>query len=70
VINSLGIVPPLVKTIVVDISRDGLLVAIAALGLATSVGDIARSGWRPILIVSATTLTILLAVTAALLAAR
>jgi uncharacterized integral membrane protein (TIGR00698 family) len=68
--NSLGLVPELVKTALVELSKAGLLLAIAALGLATALSDIVRSGWRQSAIVIATTLVLLVAVTAALAAMR
>jgi uncharacterized integral membrane protein (TIGR00698 family) len=69
-INSLGLVPAPLKTVLVEASRAGLLLAIAALGLATSLGDIARSGWRQTAVVTGTTFVILIAVTGGLMAMR
>ena len=69
-VNSLGLVPAPLKTALVEASRAGLLLAIAALGLATSLGDIARSGWRQAAVVTGTTFVILIVVTGGLMAMR
>ncbi|HXJ02676.1 MAG TPA: putative sulfate exporter family transporter [Micropepsaceae bacterium] len=55
-----------VKPLFVDISNWALLVAIAALGLSTSVSVIASLGWRHLATVSASTLVILVLVVSAL----
>ena len=47
VINSLGGVPGAVQTGLNDTSRACLVVAIAALGVKTSFGQLAGAGWRP-----------------------
>jgi uncharacterized membrane protein YadS len=47
VINSLGAVPAAVQSTLNDVSRACLVIAIAALGVKTSFGQLARSGWRP-----------------------
>ena len=47
VINSLGGVPGAVQTGLNDVSRACLVVAIAALGVKTSFGQLAGAGWRP-----------------------
>ncbi len=62
-----GIYGP-VKAVLVWAATWGLLVAIAALGLGTSVSAIRQLGWRHMVIVVATTLVILLCVTLGLLA--
>jgi uncharacterized integral membrane protein (TIGR00698 family) len=59
-----------VKSVLVEASMWGLLVAIAALGLGTSLKSVAVLGWRHIATVSGTTLVILATVTAALIVAR
>ena len=51
---------------VVMASTGGLLIAIAALGLGTSIAAIGTLGWRHIATVGATTLVILVVVTAGL----
>lgn len=56
-----------IKAPLVEASSWGLLVAISALGLGTSVAGILRLGWAHIAIVIGTTLVILAAVTAGLL---
>ncbi|HEY2135536.1 MAG TPA: putative sulfate exporter family transporter [Xanthobacteraceae bacterium] len=55
-----------VKTVLVEASTDGLLVAIGALGLGTSVAAIGTLGWRHIVTVGATTLVILAVVSVGL----
>jgi uncharacterized integral membrane protein (TIGR00698 family) len=56
-----------VKAPLVEASSWGLLVAISALGLGTSVAAILRLGWAHVAVVIGTTLVILLVVTAGLL---
>jgi uncharacterized integral membrane protein (TIGR00698 family) len=56
-----------VKVVLVEASAWGLLIAIAALGIGTSVSAIATLGWRHVATVSGTTIILLLIVTAALL---
>lgn len=75
VVNSAaGAVPALapfylpVRDVLVAASGWGLLIAIAALGLGTSLGAIARLGWRHVATVSATTIVILVVATGLLLA--
>lgn len=65
-VNSLGIVPAGVKTVLGEVSRWGLLIAIAALGLGTSLRAVMQIGWQAILVVCGTTLFILGAVIAGL----
>jgi uncharacterized integral membrane protein (TIGR00698 family) len=69
-VNSTGVVPEPVRAVVGEASRWGLLVAIAALGLGTSVAAIARVGWRHVATVCATTIVILVASIAGLLLLR
>jgi uncharacterized integral membrane protein (TIGR00698 family) len=69
VLPSFAAVAPLyakVKTVLVEASTDGLLIAIGALGLGTSVAAIGALGWRHIATVGATTLVILIVATAGL----
>jgi uncharacterized integral membrane protein (TIGR00698 family) len=56
-----------IKTTLVTVSNWGLLVAIAALGLGTSLTAILRIGWRHIAVFMGTTLVVLGVVTAGLL---
>jgi uncharacterized membrane protein YadS len=56
-----------VKSVLVHASTWGLLIAIAALGLGSSLSAIAALGWRHVATVSGTTLLLLLIVAAALL---
>jgi len=70
VLPSVGAVAPLyakVKAVLVEASTDGLLVAIGALGLGTSVSAIGMLGWRHIATVGATTLVILIVATGGLI---
>lgn len=58
-LNSTGLVPSLVKDVLGEVSRWGLLMAIAALGLGTSLGAVLRIGWQAIVVICGTTLFIL-----------
>ncbi|MBM3527301.1 MAG: putative sulfate exporter family transporter [Alphaproteobacteria bacterium] len=62
-----GIYAP-IKSVLVEVSTWGLLIAIGALGLGTSVSSIAALGWRHVATVVGTTVVILAVVTAGLLA--
>jgi uncharacterized integral membrane protein (TIGR00698 family) len=59
-----------IKAALVEASTDGLLIAIGALGLGTSVSAIGTLGWRHIATVGATTLVILVVATAGLILLR
>ncbi|MDJ1158995.1 putative sulfate exporter family transporter [Chelatococcus sp. SYSU_G07232] len=69
IVNSFGLLPGPVKATLVEASRWGLLIAIAALGLGTSPRTILNLGWRHMVVALGTTLVILATVTAALLVA-
>lgn len=69
-INSAGVVPPLAKAALVEASRWGLLLAIAALGLNTSLGTILRVGPRHLLVVVSTTAVVFVIPLVWLLAVR
>jgi uncharacterized integral membrane protein (TIGR00698 family) len=58
------------RALLIEASTWGLLIAIAALGLGTSLTAIAALGWRHVATVIGTTLVILVAATAGLLAMR
>ncbi|RDJ21484.1 putative sulfate exporter family transporter [Bosea caraganae] len=62
-----GIYPP-IRAGLLEASRWGLLIAIAALGLGTSIAAMARLGWRHLALVTGTSLVILVVVTGGLLA--
>lgn len=62
-----GIYPP-IRAGLLEASRWGLLIAIAALGLGTSMAAMARLGWRHLALVTGTSLVILAVVTGGLLA--
>jgi uncharacterized integral membrane protein (TIGR00698 family) len=55
-INSTGRVPPVLTNALQETSRWSLIIAIAALGTKTSLGDLARVGWRPIGVIVGETL--------------
>ena len=59
-----------IKAPLVEASTWGLLIAIGALGLGTSLPAIAALGWRHVATVIGTTIVILVTVTAGLLAMR
>jgi uncharacterized integral membrane protein (TIGR00698 family) len=65
-LNSTGLVPPIVKSVLGEVSRWGLLIAIAALGIGTSLGAVLRIGWQAIVVICGTTLFLLAAVIAGL----
>ena len=67
VLNSIGWVPPAIGGSLQDASRWCLVTAIAALGTKTSLGDLARVGWRPVAIIVGETLFVGLFVLAGLL---
>jgi uncharacterized integral membrane protein (TIGR00698 family) len=56
VVNSLGWLPPAVEAGMQGASRWCLVLAIAALGTRTSLGDLVQVGWRPVAIVVGETL--------------
>jgi len=55
-----------VRDVLLEFSKWGLLFAIGALGLGTSIKAIAALGWRHVATVTGTTLVILVVVTGAL----
>ena len=59
-----------VKYWLVEASTDGLLIAISALGLGTSLSSVTHVGWRHMVTVVGTTVVILVVVAAALVALR
>jgi uncharacterized integral membrane protein (TIGR00698 family) len=59
-----------IKMWLLEFSTWGLLIAISALGLGTSIAAIVKLGWRHLVIVIGTTLVILVVVTASLLVLR
>lgn len=68
--NSLGLIAAPVQQVASDVSRTCLAVAIAALGLKTSFGQLAQAGWRPLLLILAETLWLALLVLGCTLAMR
>ena len=60
----------LIKTPLVEASTWGLLIAIGALGLGTSLPAIAALGWRHVATVTGTTVVILVVATAGLMLMR
>lgn len=59
-INSLGWIPGLVTGTLTELSRWCMVAAIAALGIKTSFKDLAVVGWKPVLLMFAETLFLLL----------
>ena len=73
ILPSFAAVAPLygkVKTVLIEASTDGLLIAIGALGLGTSLTAIGALGWRHLVTVGTTTVVILVAATGGLLLLR
>lgn len=60
--NSLGIIPKFFASWLSEISRACLVVAIAALGIKTSLGELQSVGWRPLALVGAETVLLLVLV--------
>ncbi len=58
-INSLGILPETLRVFLVDLSRWCLITAVAAVGLTTSLREIAKVGWPPVIIAVTATLALL-----------
>ena len=69
-INSFGVLPSLLRSGLIEFSRWGLLIAIAALGLNTSLASILRVGPKHILVVIGSTMVIFIVPLVWLLAAR
>ncbi|GGX77479.1 UPF0324 membrane protein [Litchfieldella qijiaojingensis] len=67
IINSLGLIPPLVTEGFTDLSRWCLVTAIAALGIKTSFQKLAVVGWKPVILMAAETVFLLLVVLAFIL---
>jgi uncharacterized membrane protein YadS len=67
VVNSLGGLPTAVASVMQEASRWCLVLAIAALGTRTSLGDLAKVGWRPVAIIVGETVFVGLLVLAGLL---
>lgn len=63
-INSLGLVPPVMTEGFTDLSRWCLVTAIAALGIKTSFQKLAVVGWKPVILMAAETVFLLLVVLA------
>ena len=66
VLNSLGLIPRAVSDVMQNASRWCLVCAIAALGMKTSLQELARIGWRPLALVTAETVFLLVLVIAML----
>ena len=64
IINSLGWIPPTVASSFTDLSRWCLVTAIAALGIKTSFQKLAVVGWKPVILMVAETVFLLLVVLA------
>ena len=59
-VNSTGMLPPVLSSGLQEASRWCLVVAIAALGTRTSLGDLARVGWKPVAVIVAETVFVAL----------
>jgi len=57
-VNSTGFVPAVVQSAATYGSQACLVVAIAAVGLKTSLRDVASLGWRPVLLLVLVTVTL------------
>jgi uncharacterized integral membrane protein (TIGR00698 family) len=55
-VNSSGRIPPAVTAALQEASRWCLILAIAALGTKTSLGDLAKVGWKPVALIVGETL--------------
>ncbi|PCC99269.1 YeiH family protein [Halopseudomonas pelagia] len=69
VINSVGVIPSLLTDTMGEISRGCLMLAISALGVKTSLKELAIVGWRPILLLCAETVFLAILVLCLLLLA-
>ncbi|ETR78339.1 membrane protein [Afipia sp. P52-10] len=65
-LNSLHAIPQAALPVLAQVSRWGLVVAIAALGMKTSIRAVAKLGFRPVLLLVAETLLLMLLVIAAI----
>ncbi|MEM8852704.1 MAG: putative sulfate exporter family transporter [Pseudomonadota bacterium] len=59
-VNSTGILPDVIRDTLVELSRWCLITAVAAVGLTTSLRDIAEVGWHPVIIALTGTLALLI----------
>ncbi|MEM6491678.1 MAG: putative sulfate exporter family transporter, partial [Pseudomonadota bacterium] len=66
-VNSAGILPEGLRLFFVDVSRWCLICAVAAIGLTTSIEEMARLGWRALALPIGTTVAMMLLVIALLL---
>lgn len=66
-VNSAHVVPDRAMEVLSGTSRWCLIVAISALGTKTSLGELAYVGWRPVVLIVAETLAVMVLVLAALL---
>lgn len=55
IVNSLGLMPPMILNGINDTSRACLVLAISALGIKTSFAQLARAGWRPFVLLAVET---------------
>ncbi|MEM8551031.1 MAG: putative sulfate exporter family transporter [Pseudomonadota bacterium] len=58
-VNSMGIMPEPLREALIEVSRWCLITAVAAVGLTTSLREIAKVGWPPVLIAISGTLVLL-----------
>jgi uncharacterized membrane protein YadS len=58
-LNSFHVFPEAVRSLLLNLSQAGLFLAIAALGLQTSLAAMIKLGWRPMAVVLGSTLVLL-----------
>ncbi|MEL6978094.1 MAG: putative sulfate exporter family transporter [Pseudomonadota bacterium] len=58
-LNSLGVLPSALATLLTELSRFCLIVAIAGIGMRTVIAELGALGWKPMLLVSAETVFLL-----------
>jgi uncharacterized integral membrane protein (TIGR00698 family) len=67
-LSSMELIPALATALLTDLSRWCLVIAIAAIGVKTSLGKLQHVGWKPIVLIISETLFLLMVVLAAILA--
>lgn len=70
IINSLGWVPPVIASSMVELSRWCLIIAMVGLGMKASIKELASMGWRPMLLMIIQTLFLAVLVATWLLMSR
>ena len=70
IINSSGLISPIVTDSMVELSRWCLVVAMVGLGMKASIKELAAMGWKPMLLMVAETIFLAVLVTIGLIASR